>query len=222
MWLFAWVVAMGPLVAGADAGPTRAQAERAAQAWADNYPGDDIESDYRAEFVAVADLDGDGVHEIVSFETATCVGANSDCHNQVVVMTPLKPDDRRVVPNPLGGTWEYEVKARMREGGYGPSASLHIPGEVSRLEVRGSEIRVSFEARDGSPYCKRSTAEDARRFPCPAPGRHLWRLAWDRGWEARTLRHCEDGGPLDAAQSAVAVALDWGCLRRRDLSPSEP
>ncbi|MCD9030236.1 hypothetical protein LDO32_00605 [Luteimonas sp. Y-2-2-4F] len=221
MWLLAWVAAMGTLAAQ-DARPTQAQAERAAQAWVAYYPGDDIMSDYRADFATVADLDGDGVHEIVSFETATCVSANFDCHNQVVVMTPLKPGDRRVVPDPLGGTWESEAKARMREGGYGPSAALHIPGEVTRLEVRGAEIRVSFEARDGSPYCKRGTVEQARRFPCPSPGRHLWRLAWDKGWEARTLRDCEDAGPLDAERSAVAVALDWGCLRRLDPSPSAP
>ncbi|WP_152540885.1 hypothetical protein [Luteimonas huabeiensis] len=150
------------------------------------------------------------------------MGANFDCHNQVVVMTPLKPDDPRLVPAPLAGAWELEARARMRDVGHGPDAALHIPGEVARLEVRGAEILVEFEARDGSPYCRRSTAADARRVPCPAPGRHLWTLVWDKGRQARTLRECDDASPLDPRRSAVAVALDWGCLRRLDPPPATP
>jgi hypothetical protein len=181
-----FVVAMASVPSGARAGHLdHASAERAVRASIALIPGDDISNDFRGHDILLADLDGDGVNEILYRLTARCIGANFDCRNELVVMTVLEPGDARgLAQNPgLSPQWDADLAA-VRDSGYAGDASAQIPGDVERIGVSGGRIEVVFEAREDSPACLRpvSTAEGYRATThCPAPGRHVWTYAWQPG-----------------------------------------
>lgn len=163
----------------------RARAETAALASTASMPGDDIVSDYRVHDVHVADLDGDGVAEIVFRRTARCIGANFDCPNQLVVLTALGPDDSRAIPQRPGlSPYRDASLAAVRDSGYADDASVQIPGEVERIEVSGARVHVVFHVHEDSPNCRRRTSTNkgyVATTHCPMPGRHAWTYAWTPG-----------------------------------------
>lgn len=152
--------------------PSPVQAQRAADAAAGNRFGDDIQSDFRARRVQVADLDGDGRSEILFLLTATCSQANFDCENSLTVLDALRPNDGRAQPSRLSDAAEKAHLARVRALGYVENASAQIPGEVESIQVEGGRISVAFVARKDAPQCADN---------CPPPGRHTWHYAWTPG-----------------------------------------
>ncbi len=157
-------------------------AQRAADAVADNRYGDDIQSDFRARRVQVADLDGDGRAEILFLLTATCAQANFDCENSLTVLDALRPNDPRAQPSRLSDDAEKAHLARVRALGYVENASAQIPGEVESIRVADQRISVAFLAREASPFCQGDAgAGHGHSAACPAPGRHTWHYAWKPG-----------------------------------------
>jgi hypothetical protein len=178
--------AVAGMLAGAPAAEIdEARAENAALASTALMPGDDIVNDYRVHDVRVADLDGDGVAEILFRRTARCVGANFDCPNELVVLTALGPEDSRAVPQRPGLSpyWDAFLAA-VRDSGYADDASTQIPGEVERIEVSAARVRVVFHVHENSPICRRRTSTNngyVATTHCPAPGRHAWTYTWTPG-----------------------------------------
>ena len=167
----------------------RAAAERAVQASLTLHPGSDIMSDYEGRDIRVVDLDGDGVDEILFHLTATCIGANFDCTNELVVLTALKPGDKRAVSQApeLSPQWDADLAA-VRKSGYADDAAIQIPGEVEQISVSGNRVHVTFDVKLDSPICDRFVYIDGERKPtthCPAPGRYHWVYAWTPGKLAR-------------------------------------
>lgn len=161
-------------------------AVRAANLWTSFSPGDDIRFDHRASHVHIADLDRDGVDEVVYLHTATCIGAGFDCKNDVVVMTPLQKDDPRVRNNrPFFDGATIDRIRRAEPSGYVEDASLHLPGEVRALAIVGDRIQVAFDVVRDSPICKRSL-DRGSAGPCPEPGRYRWTLSWRPGALSKT------------------------------------
>ncbi|RDZ27889.1 hypothetical protein DX914_01615 [Lysobacter silvisoli] len=154
-------------------------AVRAANRWNALRTGDDIQFDHRASRVLIADLDRDGVDEVVYLLTATCVQANFDCENEVVVMTPLRKGDPRIRISSLDHPETLAKWRQVEQAGYADDASLQVPGEVRALAIVDGRIRVEFDATLKSPTCKRSDRGAAE--PCPEPGRYRWTLAWQPG-----------------------------------------
>jgi hypothetical protein len=176
-------LALACVLAGASAAEVdRARAETAALASTALIPGDDIVNDFQVHDVHAADLDGDGVAEIVFRRTARCVGANFDCPNELVVLTALGPDDNRAIPQRPGLSpyWDASLAA-VRDSGYADDTSVQIPGEIERIEVSGARVRVMFRVQENSPICLRRTYTNegyVATTHCPAPGRHAWTYAW--------------------------------------------
>lgn len=152
-------------------------AVRAANISAEARPGDDIQFDHVARHVQIADLDRNGVDEVVYLQTATCIGAGFDCTNDVIVMRPMRDSDSFWRPSELDNDYAVDLKRRGRQIGYAEDASLHVPGEVRSLVIVGDRIQVTFEVLRDSPICKRSI-QRAASDPCPEPGRYRWTLSW--------------------------------------------
>ena len=149
-------------------------------------PGDDIESDHHAHILRIADLDDDGVREIVYLLTAFNTGSTFDATNDLVVMTRLKKGDKRgLSPYPGSSRVTDADYAEIRKSGYADDASVHIPGEVERLYTRGdNRVEVWFLSKEDSPICKRSVETSAGRKAtkhCPPPGWHHWVYTWTPG-----------------------------------------
>lgn len=160
-------------------------AVRAANVLAEAQSGDDIQFDYVARHVQIADLDRNGVDEVVYLQTATCIGAGFDCENDVIVMTPMQKDDSFWRPSSLDNDYMADLKRRGRQIGYAWNASLHVPGEVRALAIVGDRIQVTFDVLRDSPICNRSLERRARN-PCPEPGRYRWTLSWRSGKVSKT------------------------------------
>ncbi|MEG3791642.1 hypothetical protein V1318_16070 [Lysobacter sp. CCNWLW3] len=161
-------------------------AVRAANAWTRFSPGDDIQFDHRAKHVHIADLDRDGVEEVVYLQTATCIGAGFDCNNEVTVMTPLREDDPRVRNNrPFFSDATIARIRRTVPGAYVGDASLQVPGDVRTLAIVGDRIQVTFDVARDSPICNRSHGPRVNN-PCPEPGRYRWTLSWRPGALSKT------------------------------------
>jgi hypothetical protein len=169
----------------ADDGLTPDAARRAVAATLDMIPSDDINFDYRPVEIRVADIDGRGERGIVYTYTATTSGSTGNRPNELVVMTALQPGDRRGRSAYPGNVPSDDVAfAILREVGYAKEVSVHIPGELTGLEVVGGEIRVRFESRLESPTCKRAAVTaggEPRANDCPPPGPHRWRYRWTPG-----------------------------------------
>jgi len=160
-------------------------AVRAANVWTKFHPGDDIRNDIRASRVQIADLDRDGVDEVVYLLTATCIGASFDCTNDVVVMTPLRKGDPRLRPSRLDNDYMTDLWRRAEQSGYGDDTSLHVPGDVRALAIVGDRVQVTFDVVRDSPICKRSLGRGSAG-PCPEPGRYRWTLSWREGALSKT------------------------------------
>ncbi|KRC32038.1 hypothetical protein [Lysobacter sp. Root96] len=160
-------------------------AVRAANVWTKFHPGDDIRNDIRASRVQIADLDRDGVDEVVYLLTATCIGASFDCTNDVVVMTPLRKGDPRLRPGRLDNDYMTDLWRRAEQSGYGDDTSLHVPGDVRALAIVGDRVQVTFDVVRDSPICKRSL-DRGSAGPCPEPGRYRWTLSWREGALSKT------------------------------------
>lgn len=172
-------------------------ARRAVAATLDMLPPDDIVFDYRPVDIWVADIDGAGTRGIVYTYTATTSGSTGNRPNELVVMTALRPGDRRQQSAYPGNVpSDDRTFAILREVGYADEVSVHIPGELTGLEVVGGEIQVRFESRRDSPTCTRSgvTAGGERRSNrCPPPGTHHWRYRWTPGHLTMISRDPPDG-----------------------------
>lgn len=156
-------------------------AVRAANLSAENRPGDDIAFDYTARHVLKADLNRDGIEEVVYLLTTTCIAANFDCPNEVIVLQPLAAGDPRLHSHPgIEGGYEWDYRRRLAAVRYADNASLQIPGDVSALVTEGQDIRIQFTVNAESNICKRrlDSRLAGREAPCPAPGPYTWRLAW--------------------------------------------
>jgi hypothetical protein len=156
-------------------------AVRAANLSAEDRPADDIAFDYRASHVLKADLNGDGIEEVVYLLTTTCIAANFDCPNEVIVLTPIAAGDPRLRSHrDIDNSDVLDYRRRLAAVGYADDATLQIPGDVDTLAIDGQEIRVNFTVNAASNICKRSLeARLAGKVdPCPAPGPQTWRLAW--------------------------------------------
>lgn len=160
-------------------------AVRAANVWTQFHPGDDIRTDIGASRVQIADLDRDGVDEVVYLLTATCIGAGFDCTNHIVVMTPLRKGDPRLRPGRLDNDYMTDLWRRAEQSGYGDDTSLHVPGEVRALAIVDDRIQVTFDVVRDSPICKRSL-DRGSAGPCPEPGRYRWTLSWRPGALSKT------------------------------------
>lgn len=176
--------------------PTLPEARYAAAASIQPIPNDDIEFGHHAHILKVVDLDDDGAPEIVYLLTAFNTGSSFDATNELVVMTRLTPDDKRGI-NPAPGlspTTDADY-AEIRKSGYADDTSVHIPGEVERLEVTGNgRIEVWLHSKEDSPICKRSSETIAGRKAtthCPPPGFHVWTYTWTPGKLERV--ECLDG-----------------------------
>lgn len=173
-----------PAVAGVDE-LTLPQAKYAAEASIQLIPGSDIEFGHHAHQLTISDLDRDRIPEIVYLLTAVNTGSSSDATNDLVVMTRLKKGDKRgLSPYPGSSEVDDAEYAEIRKSGYADDASVHIPGEVQRLGIRGDKIEVSFVAKEDSSICKRFVETGVGRKAtkhCPPPGWHAWVYAWTPG-----------------------------------------
>lgn len=137
-----------PAAAGVD-DLTLPQAKYAAEASIQLIPGSDIEFDHHAHKLTIPDLDRDRIPEIVYLLTAVNTGSSFDATNDLVVMTRLKKGDKRGL-SPYPGSFEVDDAdyAEIRKSGYADDVSIHIPGEVHRLDIRederGGKIEVVF------------------------------------------------------------------------------
>ncbi|WP_157498912.1 hypothetical protein [Lysobacter sp. Root604] len=174
-------------------------AVRAANISAEAQSGDDIQFDYAARHVQIADFDRNGVDEVVYLQTATCLGANFDCENDIIVMTPMRKDDSFWRPSSLDNDYIADLKRRGRQSGYAWNASLHVPGEVRALAIVGDRIQVTFDVLRDSPICKRSIEREASN-PCPEPGRYRWSLSWRPGEVSKTHEVALGGGGKTATR----------------------
>jgi hypothetical protein len=159
--------------------PSLVQALHAAEASLRLIPGDDIESDFRPAWTAVADLDGDGRSEVVYFYTSDYSGGSFAQSNVVAVMTALAENDPRGQENPKSlSRTEAEDFAAIRESGYGDDAGIQIPGAVRSIRIEGNRIIVAFTVTAGATVCE--IPRDFRHV-CPPDGNYTWTLRWTPG-----------------------------------------
>ena len=173
---------------------TRAQAAYAAAASIRLIPGSDIEFGHHAHILALAEFDKKQGPQIVYLLTAFNTGSTFDATNELMVMTRLEEGDKRGISS-YPGTSEVTDQdyAEIRRSGYADDVGVHIPGEVSDLQIRGDNIVVRFHSKEDSPICKRfsETSEGSKATHCPLPGWHTWIYAWTPGKLERV--GCEDG-----------------------------
>lgn len=156
----------------------KARLEAAVEAHLALFSIDDIVEERFAGRASAADLDGDGVEEILFLATARCVGANFDCPNELVVLAAAANE-----PAETGKRVEPDVLAAARTG-YRLAGAEQIPGDVHALRVRNGTIEVAFQVEQDSPICKRSFSTEKGRQAtthCPAPGRYERRYRWSGG-----------------------------------------
>ncbi|MBH1659356.1 hypothetical protein I5U80_00235 [Stenotrophomonas maltophilia] len=159
--------------------PSLVQAYLAAEANLRLIPGDDIESDFRPVWTAVADLDGDGRAEVVYFYTSTYTGGSFAQRNVGAVMTALTANDPRGQENPNSlSSVEAEDYAAIRQYGYGDDAGIQIPGAVQSIRIDGNRIIVAFTVTAGATVCE--IPRDFRHV-CPPEGHYTWTLRWTQG-----------------------------------------
>lgn len=189
------VMAAPPVVKRTVPPPSLVQALHAAEASLRLIPGDDIESDFRPAWTAVADLDGDGRSEVVYFYTSTYTGGSFAQSNVVAVMTALTANDPRGQENPKSlSRVEAEDFAAIRESGYGDDAGIQIPGAVRSIRIEGNRVIVAFTVTAGATVC-----EIPRDFQhvCPPEGAYEWTLHWTPGKLTR------EGGDAEAPPHGV-------------------
>ncbi|MDH0576082.1 hypothetical protein [Stenotrophomonas sp. GD03997] len=159
--------------------PSLVQAYLAAEANLRLIPGDDIESDFRPVWTAVADLDGDGRAEVVYFYTSTYTGGSFAQRNVVAVMTALTAIDPRGQENPNSlSPVEAEDYAAIRQYGYGDDAVEQIPGAIRAIRIQGDRIIVDFTVSAGATVCE---WKSPNRHVCPPDGNYTWTLRWTPG-----------------------------------------
>lgn len=159
--------------------PSLVQAYHAAEANLRLIPGDDIESDFRPVWTAVADLDGDGRAEVVYFYTSTYTGGSFAQRNVVAVMTALTANDPRGQENPNSlSPVEAEDYAAIRQYGYGDDAVEQIPGAIRAIRIQGDRIIVDFTVSAGATVCQ---WKSPNRHVCPPDGNYTWTLRWTPG-----------------------------------------
>ncbi|HEL3779026.1 TPA: hypothetical protein UMU67_001158, partial [Stenotrophomonas maltophilia] len=159
--------------------PSMVQAFRGAEANLRLIPGDDIESDFRPVWTAVADLDGDGRSEVVYFYTSTYTGGSFAQSNVVAVMTALTANDPRGQENPKSlSPVEAEDYAAIRRYGYGDDAAEQIPGAIRAIRIQGDRIIVDFTVTAGATVCE---WKSPNRHVCPPDGHYTWTLRWTPG-----------------------------------------
>ena len=159
--------------------PSLVQAYLAAEANLRLIPGDDIESDFRPVWTAVADLDGDGRAEVVYFYTSTYTGGSFAQRNVVAVMTALTASDPRGEENPNSlSPVEAEDYAAIRQYGYGDDAVEQIPGAIRAIRIQGDRIIVDFTVSAGATVCE---WKSPNRHVCPPDGNYTWTLRWTPG-----------------------------------------
>ncbi|WP_329913371.1 hypothetical protein [Stenotrophomonas sp. SMYL86] len=159
--------------------PSLVQAYLAAEANLRLIPGDDIESDFRPVWTAVADLDGDGRAEVVYFYTSTYTGGSFAQRNVVAVMTALTANDPRGEENPNSlSPVEAEDYAAIRQYGYGDDAVEQIPGAIRAIRIQGDRIIVDFTVSAGATVCE---WKSPNRHVCPPDGNYTWTLRWTPG-----------------------------------------
>ena len=159
--------------------PSLVQAYLSAEANLRLIPGDDIESDFRPVWTAVADLDGDGRAEIVYFYTSTYTGGSFAQRNVVAVMTALTASDPRGEENPNSlSPVEAEDYAAIRQYGYGDDAVEQIPGAIRAIRIQGDRIIVDFTVSAGATVCE---WKSPNRHVCPPDGNYTWTLRWTPG-----------------------------------------
>ncbi|MDH0862318.1 hypothetical protein N5D04_19290, partial [Stenotrophomonas sp. GD03882] len=152
--------------------PSLVQAYLAAEANLRLIPGDDIESDFRPVWTAVADLDGDGRAEVVYFYTSTYTGGSFAQRNVVAVMTALTAIDPRGQENPNSlSPVEAEDYAAIRQYGYGDDAVEQIPGAIRAIRIQGDRIIVDFTVSAGATVCE---WKSPNRHVCPPDGNYTW------------------------------------------------
>lgn len=174
--------APGAAVAAASKVPSDAEARTAIRAELRRIPGGDIEHDFRPLQVHVADLDGDGIAEIIHVYSSTYTGGTFEQSNELVVMTALSEDDRRgQVAHPGANAIDDSDMAVIRAAGYATDAGEHVPGRLDALQVVGGTIIVRFTAAAGSTFCFEEDRARAKLEDCPTPGPHVWRFAWRPG-----------------------------------------
>ncbi|MFL0337087.1 hypothetical protein [Stenotrophomonas maltophilia] len=166
--------------------PSLVQAYRAAEANLRLIPGDDIESDFRPVWTAVADLDGDGRAEVVYFYTSTYTGGSFAQRNVVAVMTALAANDPRGQENRNSlSPVEAEDYAAIRQYGYGDDAVEQIPGAIHAIRIQGDRIIVDFTVTAGATVCE---WKSPNRHVCPPEGDYTWTLRWTPGKLTRISR----------------------------------
>ncbi|HBP04671.1 TPA: hypothetical protein QEM98_003017 [Stenotrophomonas maltophilia] len=166
--------------------PSLVQAYHAAEANLRLIPGDDIESDFRPVWTAVADLDGDGRAEVVYFYTSTYTGGSFAQRNVVAVMTALTANDPRGQENPNSlSPVEAEDYAAIRQYGYGDDAVEQIPGAIRAIRIQGDRIIVDFTVSAGATVCE---WKSPNRHVCPPDGNYTWTLRWTPGKLTRIKR----------------------------------
>ncbi|HGM7321048.1 TPA: hypothetical protein ACKQCD_002182 [Stenotrophomonas maltophilia] len=159
--------------------PSLVQAFHAAEANLRLIPGDDIESDFRPVWSAVADLDGDGRAEVVYFYTSDYTGGSFAQRNVVAVMTVLTANDPRGQENPNSlSPVEAEDYAAIRRYGYGDDAAEQIPGAIRAIRIQGDRIIVDFTVSAGATVCE---WKSPNRHVCPPDGNYTWTLRWTPG-----------------------------------------
>lgn len=177
---FCALVGCDPVFATSKASPpSLVQAFNAAEASLRRIPGDDIESDFRPVWTAVADLDCDGRAEVIYLYTSTYTGGSFAQSNVVAVMTALAADDPRGKENPKSlSTVDAEDFAAIRQSGYGNDAGAQIPGAVQSIRIEGNQIIVEFNVVAGAKTCPWLTGG---KHVCPEAGHYVWKLRWVPG-----------------------------------------
>lgn len=173
------LVGCDPVFAASKASPpSLVQAFNAAEASLRRIPGDDIESDFRPVWTAVADLDGDGRAEVIYLYTSTYTGGSFAQSNVIAVMTALAADDPRGKENPKSlSPVEAEDFAAIRASGYGDDAGEQIPGAVHSIRIEGDRIIVAFKVVAGASTCD----VVGYKHVCPPDGDYVWTLRWTPG-----------------------------------------
>lgn len=174
------LVGCAPVFAASKASPpSLVKAFNAAEASLRLIPGDDIESDFRPVWTAVADLDGDGRAEVIYLYTSTYTGGSFAQSNVVAVMTALAADDPRGKENPKSlSAVDAEDFAAIRQSGYGNDAGAQIPGAVQSIRIEGNQIIVEFNVVAGAKTCPWLTGGT---HVCPEAGHYVWNLRWVPG-----------------------------------------
>jgi hypothetical protein len=157
----------------------QAEARRIAETYLSLHPGDDIENDFRIVHVQAADLDDDGIEEILYAETSTCIGATFECTNGIRVLAANSPGTRPPHYDRMASD-----EKRAFATGYVPVGDTSIPGDIQRVRVSGTTVIVDFEASEKSSSCKRYEWTPKGKRPtrhCPPPGKYRWNFTWWRG-----------------------------------------